>query len=77
MKAMVLDVYGDDAAFEVAEPPRPEMQPGQVPVRVAATGVKTIDTMIRGMARTCPLRAICPPGPTWILPRRWKRSARI
>ena len=55
MKAMVLNAYGDAATFEATELPRPEVQPGQVLVRIAATSVNTIDTMIRAMGKDLPL----------------------
>lgn len=55
MKAMVLNQYGEQAAFEQAEIASPEAQPGQVIVRVAATSINTVDTMIRQMGKDLPL----------------------
>ncbi|MGB3723675.1 MAG: zinc-dependent alcohol dehydrogenase family protein, partial [Pacificimonas sp.] len=49
MKATILKEYGANSAFEIAELPKPEVTPGHVLVRVAATSVNTVDTMIRGM----------------------------
>ncbi len=46
MKAMVLNVYGADAQFEAADLPKPVVKAGQVSVRVAASSVNTVDTMI-------------------------------
>lgn len=55
MKAMVLNHYGPEAAFESAEMAAPSVQPGQVIVRVAATSINTVDTMIRQMGKDLPL----------------------
>ncbi len=51
MKAMVLKTYGDSAKFEVAEIPDPKVGSGQVVVRIAATSINTVDTMIRSMGQ--------------------------
>ena len=51
MKAMILNEYGANARFEAADLPQPVLQPGQVTVRVAATSVNTVDTMIRAMGK--------------------------
>ncbi|MDO6460500.1 zinc-dependent alcohol dehydrogenase family protein [Granulosicoccaceae sp. 1_MG-2023] len=55
MKAMVLKQYGPEAAFEQTEMAAPSAQPGQVIVRIAATSINTIDTMIRQMGKDLPL----------------------
>lgn len=55
MKAMVLKQYGEQAAFEQAELAGPLAQPGQVIVRVAATSINTVDTMIRQIGKDLPL----------------------
>ena len=55
MKAMTLNAYGPDASFDETELPRPMAGPGQVLVRVKATSVNTIDTMIKNMGRDLPL----------------------
>lgn len=55
MKAMVLNQYGDNAQFEQAELPTPALKAGHVLVRVAATSVNTVDTMIRQMGKELPL----------------------
>lgn len=55
MKAMVLNQYGEQAAFEQTEMTAPSAQPGQVIVRVAATSINTVDTMIRQMGKELPL----------------------
>lgn len=55
MKAMVLNQYGPEAAFEQADMAAPAAKPGQVIVRVAATSINTVDTMIRQMGKDLPL----------------------
>lgn len=55
MQAMILSTYGERAAFEPADLPEPAARPGHVVVRVAATSVNTIDTMIRSMGADLPL----------------------
>ena len=51
MQVMILTKYGADAEFQLADMPRPEVAAGQVLVRVAATSVNTVDTMIRQMGQ--------------------------
>ncbi|MEM8775932.1 MAG: zinc-dependent alcohol dehydrogenase family protein [Pseudomonadota bacterium] len=55
MKAMVLKTYGPDAPFELVEMPDPVATPGHVVVKVAATSVNTVDTMIHSMGADLPL----------------------
>lgn len=55
MKAMIVNQYGDDATFEATEVPTPEVQAGQVLVRIAASSVNTVDTMIRKLGKDLPL----------------------
>lgn len=55
MKAMLLNQYGDDAVFHAEELPQPSVKAGHVLVRLAATSVNTIDTMIRSMGKDLPL----------------------
>ncbi|MDD9913800.1 MAG: zinc-dependent alcohol dehydrogenase family protein [Rhodospirillaceae bacterium] len=52
MKAMVLNAYGESAEFQQTEMTKPTPAAGQVLVRVAATSVNTVDTMIRRMGQT-------------------------
>lgn len=49
MRTMILERYGDDASFQSADRPKPVAPQGHVVVRIAATSVNTIDTMIRRM----------------------------
>ncbi len=55
MKAMALNEYGENAEFQLTELPQPSVKAGLVVVRVAATSVNTVDTMIRQMGKTLPL----------------------
>jgi len=60
MKAMILQQYGADASFEPAELPTPTVAAGHVLVRVAASSVNTVDTMIRQMGSDLPLSPALP-----------------
>ena len=55
MKAMILNAYGENAQFEAADISDPDVKAGHVVVRVAATSVNTVDTMIRTMGKDLPL----------------------
>lgn len=55
MKAMILNTYGASAEFQLTELPRPSVTPGHVLVRIAASSVNTVDTMIRQMGKDLPL----------------------
>ncbi|MEM1084131.1 MAG: zinc-dependent alcohol dehydrogenase family protein [Verrucomicrobiota bacterium] len=55
MKAMLNHRYGDDATFEAAEVDKPELKPGHLLVKIAASSVNTVDTMIRTMGEELPL----------------------
>lgn len=52
MKAMVIRDYGGPEVFEASDLPKPEIKTGHVLVRIAATSVNTVDTMIRQMVMT-------------------------
>ncbi|QFT85422.1 Zinc-type alcohol dehydrogenase-like protein [Halomonas sp. THAF12] len=60
MKAMLIHEFGGPEVFEPAELPTPQAAPGQVLVRVAATSVNTVDTMIRQMGPELPLSPATP-----------------
>lgn len=51
MKAMILNEYGENAQFQLTELPKPSVKPGHVVVKVAATSVNTVDTMIRQLGQ--------------------------
>ena len=55
MKAMVIKSYGDDAVFEAADIDKPEVKGGHVLVKISASSVNTVDTMIRKMGKELPL----------------------
>ncbi|UTW08077.1 zinc-dependent alcohol dehydrogenase family protein [Pseudomonas benzenivorans] len=60
MKAMTLNEYGETAEFQVTELPKPSVKAGHVVVRVAATSVNTVDTMIRQLGKDLPLSPALP-----------------
>lgn len=51
MKAMILETYGPDATFVAGERDVPKAAAGEVLVKVAATSVNTVDTMIRQLGQ--------------------------
>ena len=55
MKAMIINAYGGDAVFEAAEVEKPGVKAGQVLIKIAASSVNTVDTMIRKMGKELPL----------------------
>ena len=55
MKAMIVNAYGDKAIFEVAEVETPDVKVGQILVKIAASSVNSVDTMIRKMGKSLPL----------------------
>ncbi len=55
MKAMLIKSYGEDAVFEAAEVKKPTVTAGHVLVKIAASSVNTVDTMIRKMGKDLPL----------------------
>ena len=55
MKAMIIQNFGGPEVFQPADIPTPEAQQGQVLVRIAASSVNTVDTMIREMGKDLPI----------------------
>ncbi|WP_447964862.1 zinc-dependent alcohol dehydrogenase family protein [Nitrospira sp. Ecomares 2.1] len=55
MKAMLVNAYGEDAVFEATEVEKPEVKAGHVLVKIAASSVNAVDTMIRKMGKELPL----------------------
>ena len=55
MKATIIKEFGGPRVFEMAELPKPEVKSGHVLVRVAATSVNPVDTMIREMGKELPI----------------------
>ncbi|MEH6594528.1 MAG: zinc-dependent alcohol dehydrogenase family protein [Colwellia polaris] len=61
MKAMIINEFGGSDVFKAAEIEKPEVKAGHVLVKVAATSVNTVDTMIRQMgADLAPLSPALP-----------------
>ncbi|KII76205.1 zinc-dependent alcohol dehydrogenase family protein [Vibrio renipiscarius] len=60
MKATVIRAFGGTDVFETAELPKPEVKPGHVVVKVAASSVNTIDMMIRDMGEALPFHPPLP-----------------
>lgn len=57
---MLIKAYGENASFEVAEITKPKAKAGHVLVKIAASSVNTIDTMIRKMGKDLPLSPDAP-----------------
>ncbi len=55
MKAMIIRNFGGSDVFEPAEIAKPEVKPDHVLVKIAATSVNTVDTMIRQMGKELPI----------------------
>jgi NADPH:quinone reductase len=60
MKATTITAHGENAKFEAADLPKPVATPGHVVVRIAASSVNTVDTMIRAMGADLPLSPALP-----------------
>ena len=60
MKAMIVNRYGNEDVFEAAEIAKPNVKPGHVLIKIAATSVNTVDTMIRSMGEDLPLSPALP-----------------
>ena len=60
MKAMILNTYGENSIFESTEVSKPEIKAGHVLVKIAASSVNTVDTMIRNMGEELPLSPSTP-----------------
>ncbi len=60
MDAMLIKAYGEDAEFEAAEVQTPGVKEGHVLVKIAASSVNTVDTMIRRMGSDLPLSPEAP-----------------
>lgn len=57
---MIISQYGENAQFEVKEVEKPTLNSGQVLVKIAASSVNTVDTMIRKMGKNLPLSPDAP-----------------
>ncbi|MAZ89517.1 MAG: quinone oxidoreductase [Cellvibrionaceae bacterium] len=55
MKAMIINAYGDSDVFTSIDTDKPRVEAGHLVVKIAATSVNTVDTMIRQMGKDLPL----------------------
>ncbi|MGB5817900.1 MAG: zinc-dependent alcohol dehydrogenase family protein [Saonia sp.] len=55
MNAMIISKYGENVKFESMEVENPTLKNGQVLVKIAASSVNTVDTMIHKMGKDLPL----------------------
>ncbi|MEO0902248.1 MAG: zinc-dependent alcohol dehydrogenase family protein [Bacteroidota bacterium] len=55
MKAMVINTYGEDSVFQKEDVAMPILKQGEVLIKIAASSVNTVDTMIRKMGKDLPL----------------------
>lgn len=60
MKAMIINKYGQDAKFDLSEIEKPKVGSSEVLVKIAASSVNTVDTMIRAMGKDLPLSPEAP-----------------
>lgn len=60
MKAMIITQYGENAKFESKEIDKPKVKANEVLVKIAASSVNTVDTMIRNMGSDLPLSPAAP-----------------
>lgn len=60
MKAMILNTYGENSIFESLDIKKPEVKAGYILVKIAASSVNTVDTMIRNMGEDLPLSPSTP-----------------
>jgi len=60
MKAMIVKSYGSEDVFEAAEIEKPVVKSGHVLVKIAATSVNTVDTMIRSLGADLPIAPALP-----------------
>ncbi|MDN2481203.1 zinc-dependent alcohol dehydrogenase family protein [Vibrio agarivorans] len=60
MKAMILNEYGDQAHFELEDVAKPTLKSGEVLVKVAASSVNTVDTMIKQLGTALPFSPALP-----------------
>lgn len=51
MKAMILNEYGDNAVFVLDEIEKPSVKAGHVLIKISASSVNTVDTMIRQLGQ--------------------------
>lgn len=52
---MILNEYGSDAMFQLTEVEKPQASENQVLIKISASSVNTVDTMIKNMGKDLPL----------------------
>ncbi|XOV81430.1 MAG: zinc-dependent alcohol dehydrogenase family protein [Aestuariibacter sp.] len=60
MKAMIVSRFGGPEVFDMADIPKPTIKAGHVIIKIKATSVNTVDTMIRQMGPELPLSPAAP-----------------
>ncbi|WP_444944255.1 zinc-dependent alcohol dehydrogenase family protein [Microbulbifer sp. ZKSA006] len=60
MRAMIVNTFGDPDVFEAVELPKPTIKTGHLLVKISATSVNIVDTMIRQMGAKLPLSPQAP-----------------
>jgi len=60
MKAMIIKQYGENSKFEAMDIDKPAVKANDVLVKIAASSVNTVDTMIRHMGPNLPLSPAAP-----------------
>lgn len=60
MKAMIVKEFGNTNVFEKADIAKPSVKAGHVVVKIKATSVNTVDTMIRNLGPELPLSPAAP-----------------
>ncbi len=60
MRAMIVNEFGPSDVFEAAELPKPAIKASEVLVKIHASSVNTVDTMIRTMGEDLPLSPAAP-----------------
>ncbi len=57
---MIINSFGNEDVFEAAEIDQPHVKAGHVLIKIAATSINTVDTMIRAMGETLPIAPALP-----------------
>lgn len=60
MNAMTIKAYGENAKFESQEVEKPTLKSGEVLVKISASSINTVDTMIRNMGNDLPFSPATP-----------------
>ncbi|SDR81328.1 zinc-dependent alcohol dehydrogenase family protein [Christiangramia echinicola] len=60
MKGMTINEYGENAIFRSREVENPTLNSGQVLVKISASSINTVDTMIRNMGEDLPFAPATP-----------------